>query len=224
MNIVLASGSPRRYELLTQAQVDFQVMSVDIDETLIAHETPTDYIQRMVQSKALAAIAQLNREIHTQYDVNTNNFESLVTPDTATIITADTIGVLPDAKTILVKPIDYQHACEMWQQMSNKTHQVWTAVNVVKIQLLPSSKDQRQWQCVDQQQIIEQTEVTFVPLTQAMMQEYWESGEPKDKAGGYGIQGRAAAWVTCINGSYTNVVGLPVAQTLALLKTLHKSL
>ena len=60
----------------------------------------------------------------------------------------------------------------------------------------------------------------FIPLTPAMMSDYWDSGEPTDKAGGYGIQGLGAAWVSRINGSYTNVVGLPLAQTLALIKNL----
>lgn len=63
--------------------------------------------------------------------------------------------------------------------------------------------------------------MTFIPLTAAMMSDYWDSGEPADKAGGYGIQGLGAAWVSRINGSYTNVVGLPLAQTVALIKEMR---
>ena len=70
---------------------------------------------------------------------------------------------------------------------------------------------------------MESTDVSFIPLTQAMMDSYWDSGEPADKAGGYGIQGLAAAWVTRISGSYTNVVGLPLAQTVALIDELQVS-
>ena len=77
-------------------------------------------------------------------------------------------------------------------------------------------------QVVNQQQITERTEVTFIALSTEMMSDYWESGEPADKAGGYGIQGLGAAWVSRINGSYTNVVGLPLAQTLALINEIQE--
>jgi septum formation protein len=76
-------------------------------------------------------------------------------------------------------------------------------------------------QVVNQQKITERTEVTFIALTIEMMSNYWDSGEPADKAGGYGIQGLGAAWVSRINGSYTNVVGLPLAQTLALINKMQ---
>ena len=74
------------------------------------------------------------------------------------------------------------------------------------------------FQIINQPQLTERTEVTFIALTAEMMSNYWESGEPADKAGGYGIQGLGAIWVSRINGSYTNVVGLPLPQTLALIK------
>ena len=128
--------------------------------------------------------------------------------------------MLADGKTVLVKPTDRAHAYDMWQQMSDTTHQVWTAVRAVKVQLNYRDDGQKQWQVIAHQQIIERTDVSFVSLTSSMMDSYWNSGEPADKAGGYGIQGLAAAWVTHIEGSYTNVVGLPLAQTLALIKEL----
>lgn len=218
MNIILASGSPRRCELLKSAQLDFNMMSVDIDEASYSDELPVDYIQRMVATKALAAVDQL-------HNIQKNKLDNMNISKPITILTADTIGVLPDCKTILVKPIDYQHACHMWQQMSNNTHQVWTAVQVTKVQRLPVDDgddcNDASLIVISQQQIIERTEVTFVPLTPKMMDNYWHSGEPADKAGGYAIQGLAAAWVTSIQGSYTNVVGLPLAQTLALLAKMN---
>ena len=219
MNLILASGSPRRHELLTRAQLDFTVMSVDIDETPHVNESPKDYIERMVASKAEAALEQLNKELNKKLnDRQTDLSESII------ILTADTIGVLADGKTVLVKPDSREDAYRMWQQMSDSTHQVWTAVQATQVSLTakaanhPSHKPVLQ--IVNQQQITERTDVTFIPLTEEMMENYWDSGEPADKAGGYGIQGLGAAWVSRINGSYTNVVGLPLAQTVALIKNI----
>ncbi|HAR76872.1 MAG TPA: septum formation protein Maf [Psychrobacter sp.] len=216
MDIILASGSPRRRELLSRAQLEFTVISVDIDETPYQHESPKDYIIRMVAAKAKAATKQLNIVLkNTGADVSDAS-ESLI------LLTSDTIGVLPDGKTVLVKPNNREDAYHMWQQMSDSTHEVWTAVQATQLSLpskhLDAFETEQVWKIINQQQIIERTEVTFVALTKEMMSEYWDSGEPADKAGGYGIQGRGAAWVNRINGSYTNVVGLPLAQTLALIK------
>lgn len=219
MNLILASGSPRRHELLTRAQLDFTVMSVDIDETPRVNESPKDYIERMVASKAEAALEQLNKELNKKLnDRQTDLSESII------ILTADTIGVLADGKTVLVKPDSREDAYRMWQQMSDDTHQVWTAVQATQVLLSAKSSSSptsgRAFQIVNQQQITERTDVTFIPLTEEMMENYWDSGEPADKAGGYGIQGLGAAWVSRINGSYTNVVGLPLAQTVALIKNI----
>ena len=213
MDIILASGSPRRRELLARAQLDFTVMSVDIDETPQDNELPKNYIERMVAAKAAAAVQQLNDTVETNKD---NLAEQLI------ILTSDTIGVLPDGQTVLVKPADREHAYRMWQQMSDNTHEVWTAVQATHVSLVSThthtENHESVFQVVKQQQLTERTAVTFIPLTTEMMSCYWESGEPADKAGGYGIQGLGAAWVSRINGSYTNVVGLPLSQTLALLK------
>lgn len=223
MNLILASGSPRRHELLTRAQLDFTVMSVDIDETPHVNESPKDYIERMVASKAEAALEQLNKELNKKLNKKLNDRQTDLS-ESIIILTADTIGVLADGKTVLVKPDSREDAYRMWQQMSDDTHQVWTAVQATQVSLTakaanhPSHKPVLQ--IVNQQQITERTDVTFIPLTEEMMENYWDSGEPADKAGGYGIQGLGAAWVSRINGSYTNVVGLPLAQTVALIKNI----
>ena len=209
--IILASGSPRRRELLASAQIDCTVMSVDIDETPQDGEHPIDYIQRMVATKAEAAITALCR------DDSPCAIAEQAIPTVLTILTADTIGVLPDGLTVLVKPEDSTHAYRMWQQMSDATHQVWTAVQATQVRVEANMQGDTVAEVMWQQRFIERTDVTFVPLTAEMMTTYWATGEPADKAGGYAIQGLAAAWVTRINGSYTNVVGLPLAQTLALL-------
>ncbi|MEN2752295.1 Maf family protein [Psychrobacter sp. FBL11] len=213
MTIILASGSPRRRKLLSNAKLELDVMSVDIDETPNDNESPKEYIQRMIAAKADAAIMQLKTNYHH------DSFKSCKLATSFIVLTADTIGVLPDGHTVLVKPADRAHAYRMWQQMSDSSHQVWTAVQATLVSFTDEVKElnDRPLKAVWQKQIIESTDVTFVPLTQNMMRNYWDSGEPADKAGGYAIQGLAAAWVTRINGSYTNVVGLPLAQTLALI-------
>ena len=213
MDIILASGSPRRRELLERAQLEFSTLSVDVDETKHDDESPTDYIERMVATKAEAAIQQLASRLKT---------DKSCFSDSLIILTSDTIGVLADGQTVLVKPVDREHAYSMWQQMSDNVHEVWTAVQATYVSLSSkaanSSTHEPVFQIINQQRITERTEVTFIALTAEMMSNYWESGEPADKAGGYGIQGLGAIWVSRINGSYTNVVGLPLPQTLALIK------
>lgn len=189
MNIILASTSPRRQELLKVAGVDFTVMAVHIDESWQAGESADDYIMRMVNEKFAKACQQLLQG------------QSL-------IITADTIGVLPDGR-VLTKPANRSDAYAMWDQMSDTTHEVWTAVCVGVL------SDGR---VLYQQSMVCRTQVDFVKLTDAMKHAYWQTGEPADKAGAYAIQGGAMAWVKSIRGSYTNVVGLPLAQTLELIE------
>ena len=228
MDIILASASPRRRELLASVPIDFRVMSVDVDETPYNDETPTAYIKRMVSTKADAAVQQMVK------DITGDKYQAESLSSSFVIITADTIGVLPDGKTVLIKPTDREHAYSMWQQMSDDTHEVWTAVQVTQVSqasFMPMTLQSRETienspsllQVVKRKQIIERTAVTFIALTSEMMSRYWHSGEPADKAGGYAIQGLAAAWVMSITGSYTNVVGLPLAQTLVLIQEVSKA-
>lgn len=190
--LILASTSPRRRELLVQAGVDFMVQAVDIDETWQPTEKATDYITRMVNEKAKAVAA--------------------IIQDESLVVTADTIGVL-DCGEVLTKPKNRADAYRMWERLSGDTHEIWTAVCVSHV---------KQGGIVQKMHLCECTQVVFVPLTQQMKDDYWQTGEPYDKAGAYAIQGRAAAWVKSIQGSYTNVVGLPLAQTLALIEKMQK--
>lgn len=125
---------------------------------------------------------------------------------TALVITADTIGVL--GNEILTKPIDKAHAFSMWDKLSGKTHKIWTAVCGSVVQ---------DGQIIFQKIIKVSTDVCFIKLTDHQKEQYWATGEPADKAGAYAIQGGAMAWVDTINGSYTNVVGLPLAETARLI-------
>ena len=192
--IILASTSPRRRELLDQVLVPHTCVAVNIDETRLAEESAIDYIGRMVSQKAQAALQVLPNAM-----------------TECVVITADTIGVLPDG-AVLQKPNDFADACAMWRQMSNVSHQVWTAVQVSRL-----AQRGGEWQMDYAERTVVRTHVKFIALTDSMMTHYWHTGEPQDKAGGYAIQGLGAAWVKAIDGSYSNVVGLPLVETLDLL-------
>lgn len=203
MKMILASSSPRRKALLARLDIDFSVQSVDIDETRKPDETPTDYITRMVSQKAEGFLSDYCSK--KQQDQPEQEKQSLL------VLTADTIGVLANGKDVLLKPRNQADAYAMWQKMSNTFHYVWTAVQASLI----DASGNLYWHS----SILHSTKVEFIELTPADMDAYWQTGEPLDKAGAYAIQGKAAAWVKSIEGSYTNVVGLPLAQTKQLLDT-----
>jgi len=130
-----------------------------------------------------------------------------IAPEEAAILAADTIVV--QGETVFGKPLNFEDAQRMWQALSNTQHQVMTAVCLLvhdKLELI---------NCL--------TNVHFDAISEAQMRAYWDSGEPVDKAGAYAIQGLASAWVKLINGSYSNVVGLPLHEVNQLLKTIHKN-
>lgn len=118
------------------------------------------------------------------------------------VIVADTVVLVGDQ--LLMKPDSYQTYVNYMYQLSGKTHQVMTAVMVAK-------GAKRQYDCVT-------SNVLFAELSDDMIRKYWASGEPKDKAGGYGIQGKGALFVKKIEGSFHAIMGLPVYETGRLLE------
>jgi septum formation protein len=180
----LASGSPRRRELLTQIGVPFAVVTAAIDETPLANETAAAYVERLARDKALAGLASLGS-----------------TPG-AVVLGADTAVVL-DGR-ILGKPRDRDDGLAMLATLSGREHEVLTGVAL-------ASAGNCQVRVV-------RSRVAFRALSSAQIVAYWETGEPRDKAGGYGIQGLAAVFVSQIQGSYSAVVGLPLCETAQLLE------
>ena len=213
MKIILASTSPRRQDLLSLADIEFTIQAVDVDESVLSEEIPQDYIVRMVQAKAEAAAEVIKQFVSSDKNSTATNPEQKQ-KEHYLVITADTIGVLADGVSILVKPTDKNDAFAMWQKMSNTQHAVWTAVQLSVIDNVGK--------VIHTDNILEKTEVTFIELDNTAMETYWATGEPTDKAGGYAIQGKGAAWVERINGSYSNVVGLPLAQTIAAIKRIEQ--
>lgn len=183
--IYLASGSPRRRELLQQIGVQFDVISASVEEKIKTGETGLDYVRRLALEKAQAGLAQVQRA----------GFSL------APVLGADTLGILDNK--ILEKPKDANDAANILRSLSGRTHQVITAIALVSPEKTATA--------------YAITEVTFRQLTENEISEYWLTGEPCDKAGGYAIQGLGAVFVKSIQGSYSNVVGLPIETCCELL-------
>ena len=206
--IILASGSPRRRELLTQAGLAFCIKTADVDETPTVKE-PAAVVEELSRRKA-EAVAEERRTGAGQTDERivagtACGFE----PDApgALIVAADTIVALDGE--ILGKPRDVEDAVRMLKELSGRTHEVFTGVTVLR----ETGGDRVR----DAVTFSAGTRVTFYPLTEEEIRDYVASGEPMDKAGAYGIQGLGARLVERIEGDYNNVVGFPLAHFLRIL-------
>jgi septum formation protein len=185
--LILASASPRRRELLAQTGLKFTVAAANLNEDLLPDEAAAAYVQRLAEEKAQAVW---------------NAHCSLDTVDDPLIVLGADTCVVCDGH-ILGKPTDTADARRMLELLSGRTHAVLTGLAVVG-----GSKIVRD---------AEITQVTFNQLNDAEIARYIASGEPLDKAGAYAIQGYAARWIPRIEGCYFNVMGLPIARTIALL-------
>ncbi len=182
MNIILASASPRRRELLERMGLRFTVRTADHDETMDLSADPEAEVRRVSELKA-RAVEQLCEK------------EDL-------IIAADTIVVCQGK--ILGKPADEAEAYEMLRLLSGREHRVITGLCVLKDGISYCHS--------------EVTHLSFVDLTDRQIRAYIATGEPMDKAGAYGIQGKASIFVPGIRGDYYNVMGLPVCALAQILE------
>ncbi|MGQ0619238.1 MAG: Maf family protein [Panacagrimonas sp.] len=178
----LASRSPRRAELLRRAGFAFECLPVDVPEQPRAGESPLVFASRLALEKAGAALARATHK------------RPVLGADTDVSIDGEILG----------KPVDRDDAVRMLLRLSDRGHEVFSAVAVV------TSEGHRL--------STTRTEVAFGRITSAEAGAYWDTGEPADKAGAYAIQGLAARWVREIRGSYTGVVGLPLYETIELLR------
>jgi septum formation protein len=179
-SITLASGSPRRSQLLEQIRVRHRVLPAEVDERALAGEAPQTYARRVALAKAEAGWAA-------------DRTRPVLAADTAVALGAELFG----------KPADLTDCVRMLGALSGRTHQVVTAVALKHAGGLESA--------------LSVSEVTFRALSLDERVRYWASGEPLGKAGGYAIQGLAAIFITRLAGSYSGVMGLPLAETAALL-------
>lgn len=182
--LYLASGSPRRRELLAQIGVPFQPLTAAIDETPYPNELPAVYVARLALGKAQAGHGCLPAG-----------------GAGAVVLGADTAVVV--AGRILGKPQDQAQAVAMLALLSGREHEVLTAVAL--------------FDGLRSEVVNVVTQVRFRAISASEAAAYWASGEPADKAGGYGIQGLGAVFVQGLQGSYSAVVGLPLCETAALL-------
>lgn len=188
-NIVLASGSPRRRELLERIGVtDFTVRVPEVEESFPEGLTPQQVVSYISREKAEAAVRLCGRS-----DI---------------VITADTMVFLDDKR--LGKPRDEAHALEMLTALQGRRHTVCTGVSVCQGN-----------RCLTE---TESTDVFFRPATEAELRRYIATGEPMDKAGAYGVQGRGALLVERLEGDFFNVMGLPVLRLARMLEKFGVSL
>lgn len=180
LHFVLASGSPRRAELLSAAGFEFTVRVADVDESVLPNEAPHDYVARLSREKALAVASE---------------GEIVLGADTTVVAQNEIIG----------KPEDANDAARMLRMLSGQWHEVLTGVSVVTDNQVRSE--------------VAVTRVKFAELNEDEIVWYVASGEPMDKAGAYGIQGYASRFVERIEGSYSNVVGLPVQMVYRMLES-----
>ena len=177
--VILASASPRRRELLSQAGFSFEVIESNAEEEINIRE-PRNLVVELAKRKALAVAETVEGD--------------------ALVIGADTVVVLDDQ--ILGKPKNEAEASWMLRHLQDRTHQVYTGVATVR--------KEKGKQKING--FAERTDVTMFPMSMEEILAYIETGEPMDKAGAYGIQGRAAIFIKEIKGDYNNVVGLPIAR------------
>ncbi|MGE0072839.1 MAG: nucleoside triphosphate pyrophosphatase [Thiomonas sp.] len=196
LTVFLASSSPRRQDLLRQAAVDFRLLAPLADEdsealeATLPGEAPADYVQRVTQSKLDAAQQRLRR-VHPTLD-----------PLAAIVLCADTTVAIDGQ--ILGKPRDAADAARMLRLLSGREHQVLTAVGVQR--------------GAARHHALQVSQVRFAALSAQQITDYVASGEPFGKAGGYALQGRGAALVAHCCGSASGIIGLPLYETLKLLR------
>ncbi|WP_019221272.1 Maf family nucleotide pyrophosphatase [Bartonella senegalensis] len=199
IQLVLASASPRRLALLAQIGLDpDQVYATNIDETAKLREHPANLAKRLAKEKALKA--QETFLWRRQQNQEEASVQKMV------ILAADTVVAV--GRTILPSPESEDEAYECLRFLSGRAHKVYGAVCALNERGKITVK-------------LVESRVRFRRLTSALMEAYLHSGEWQGKAGGYAIQGKAGAFVVYIAGSYSNVVGLPLAETMDLLTAYH---
>ena len=190
VRLILASASPRRADLLRAAGLTFETMSVEVDERARSDETPEEYVRRLAAAKSSRALEQLSGS------PEAGRRDVVLGADTVVVVDGELLG----------KPRDAGDARRMIDRLSGRRHDVFTGVSLRRSDLELNG--------------VAATAVFFAPISTADIDWYVETGEGLDKAGGYAIQGFASRFVERIDGSYSNVVGLPVAVVYALLAEL----
>jgi septum formation protein len=196
--VYLASQSPRRRQLLEQLGIRYELLLADEHEdaealeVVLPNEAPRAYVQRVTLLKLEAALNRMKRR----------------GLPFAPVLCSDTTVAL--GKTILGKPDDAKHAAQILGALSGQTHRVLTSVAMGTLS--------KAGKPLKTEQALSVSNVRFAQLTRTQIQNYVASGEPMGKAGAYAVQGRAAAYIEHISGSYSGIMGLPMFETAQLLR------
>jgi septum formation protein len=196
--VYLASQSPRRRQLLEQLGIRYELLLADEHEdaealeVVLPNEAPRAYVQRVTLLKLEAALNRMKRR----------------GLPFAPVLCSDTTVAL--GKTILGKPEDGKHAAQILTTLSGQTHRVLTSVAMGTLS--------KAGKPLKNEQALSVSNVRFAHLTRTQIQTYVASGEPMGKAGAYAVQGRAAAYIEHISGSYSGIMGLPMFETAQLLR------
>ncbi len=196
--ILLASASPRRRDLLRAAGLEVRIQPAHIDETRQPGEHPVHLARRLARAKAETALAR--------YRADQPDLKPLPVLGADTVVHARDPEQGPFEATVFEKPRDTAEAIRILQSLSNRWHGVTTGFCLIS------------GGTVHLEHVT--TRVRFRPLTPRLIQLYVATGEPMDKAGAYGIQGGGAVLVARVEGSYTNVVGLPLEAVVAAMNRL----
>lgn len=191
--IVLASGSPRRKEILEQLDLEFEVWPSDEDESVITEKDPSKLCEALSSLKAESVTAAIKTYNLAHPDITSPQDIMVIGSDTIVVCDGDVLG----------KPADEEDAVRMLLQLQGRTHEVYTGVT-----LFFMDKGGR----CGKYSFHDVTKVSFYPMSEAEIKEYVSTGEPKDKAGAYGIQGKAAKYIKGINGDFYNVMGFPASK------------
>lgn len=193
-DIILASGSPRRRQLLQDAGVRFEVRTADVDESLEPdlQANPEEAVKKLAERKAGAVVQEVLAEDYTGL---------------ALILGADTMVVLDGE--IFGKPHSRSEAKGMLRKLSGRTHEVMTSVSVWAVMAPEIEKLSLGFRT-----FVEKSQVVFKDLSDAEIDAYLDEGESYDKAGAYAIQGKGAVLVDRYEGDYDTIVGLPVKRLL----------
>ncbi len=198
MRLILASASPRRSELLRAAGYEFEVVAADVDESIRADESPAMYVRRLAADKSASAQAGAAKAAPHARELFVGPRFSGADP---LVLAADTAVVIDGE--ILGKPRDDEDAARFLRRLSGTRHEVLTGVS---LRQGPAEVGR-----------VETTVVYFRALLEEDIAWYVARGEGRDKAGGYAIQGLASRFIPRVEGSYSNVVGLPVACVAELM-------
>ena len=188
--LYLASQSPRRRTLIEQLGLSFQTLAVDIDERLKQGEEPPAFVKRLALEKARTGWQQVSHQ-----------HIPVVGADTCIVLNHQIVG----------KPADKQQGIALLKQYAENTHSVLTGIAIVG----PGNDGSNA--TVKEKVRVSTSFVTFRALSDEDCEQYWQTGEPLGKAGGYAIQGIAAAFIEKLEGSYSGVMGLPLCELAELM-------